>query len=73
MSSFGVLIDEMAHASHCCASPYGQAVRSAKEQVEAELIRESMQRHSGNKKKVAQEIGISRSYHYKKLGALNAA
>ena len=39
------------------------------EQVEDELIRNAMARFGGNKKRVAEHLGISRSYLYKKLGA----
>lgn len=37
------------------------------DKVEIVLIREAMDRHNGNKKRVAEELGISRSYLYKKL------
>lgn len=42
------------------------------ERVEDQMIRAAMERHRGNKKKVAQELGISRSYLYKKLGSAHA-
>ncbi|MFT3816623.1 MAG: sigma 54-interacting transcriptional regulator [Rubrivivax sp.] len=42
-------------------------VSSAVEQVEEQLIREAMDRFQGNKKRVASELGISRSYLYKRL------
>lgn len=38
------------------------------EQVEDELIYSAMARFNGNKKRVAEHLGISRSYLYKKLG-----
>ena len=40
--------------------------------LERQVIRAAMKRHKGNKKKVAQELGISRSYLYKKLGEVTA-
>ena len=42
-------------------------MRSEIEKVELNLIKEAMVRFRGNKKKVAEELGISRSYLYKKL------
>jgi len=48
----------------------GSAVRAAVEEVEERLIREAMDRCGGNKKRVATELGISRSYLYKRLAAI---
>jgi len=45
-------------------------VRAAKERAESELIVEAMQRLKGNKKRVAEELGVSRSYLYKRLSEL---
>jgi transcriptional regulator with PAS, ATPase and Fis domain len=45
-------------------------VSSAVEQVEAQLIRQAMARYHGNKKRVAAELGISRSYLYKRLAQM---
>jgi PAS domain S-box-containing protein len=45
-------------------------LRNAVLRTEATLVRESMKLHRGNKKRVAQELGISRSYLYKILGEL---
>lgn len=50
----------------------GQTIRENVEKVELALIKEAIQRHSGNKKRVAEELGISRSYLYKKLSELEA-
>jgi DNA-binding NtrC family response regulator len=46
------------------------SMQSAKDTVEAEIIRETMLRFNGNKKKVAENLNISRSYLYKKLAAM---
>ena len=42
-------------------------MQEAVAQVETEVVRHSMARHKGNKKRVAAELGISRSYLYKVL------
>jgi len=47
------------------------SVREAVDQVEEDLIRATMERLRGNKKRVAAELGISRSYLYKRLAELN--
>ncbi|WP_236755941.1 helix-turn-helix domain-containing protein [Achromobacter pulmonis] len=39
--------------------------------MEADLIVEYLQRFHGNKKKVAEALGISRSYLYKRLAEIN--
>lgn len=46
------------------------SVSSAVGQVEERLIRESLTRHHGNKKRVAEELAISRSYLYKRLAQM---
>ncbi|MGU7773812.1 sigma-54 interaction domain-containing protein [Burkholderia sp. MR1-5-21] len=45
-------------------------VRDARSNVEERLIRDALNRLSGNKKRVAKELGISRSYLYKKLATM---
>jgi transcriptional regulator with PAS, ATPase and Fis domain len=45
-------------------------VSGAVKQVEEELIREAMARCHGNKKRVSVELGISRSYLYKRLAEI---
>jgi transcriptional regulator with PAS, ATPase and Fis domain len=44
-------------------------MQEAVAQIETEVVREAMVRHKGNKKRVASELGISRSYLYKVLEA----
>ncbi|MPZ58924.1 MAG: AAA domain-containing protein [Rhizobiales bacterium] len=46
----------------------GSNLQNAIARVEDHLIREALVRCKGNKKRVAEELGISRSYLYKKLG-----
>lgn len=52
------------------AADVGKAgnLQYALSRVEDNLIREALVRYKGNKKRVAEELGISRSYLYKKLG-----
>lgn len=45
-------------------------VSSAVEQVEEQMIRQALTRNHGNKKQVAAELGISRSYLYKRLAQM---
>jgi transcriptional regulator with PAS, ATPase and Fis domain len=45
-------------------------VSNALVQVEEDLIRKAMVRNHGNKKRVADELGISRSYLYKRLATM---
>jgi transcriptional regulator with PAS, ATPase and Fis domain len=48
--------------------PVGK-IQDAISQLESVMIREAMAKHRGNKMKVAEELGISRAYLYKKLSA----
>ncbi|HSV83058.1 MAG TPA: sigma 54-interacting transcriptional regulator [Ramlibacter sp.] len=48
----------------------GMRVSSAVERVEEQLIRQALTRFNGNKKRVAAELGISRSYLYKRLAQM---
>jgi len=45
-------------------------IREVKERLESDLIVEAMRRTGGNKKRVAEELGISRSYLYKRLSMI---
>ena len=48
----------------------GFALKDCLQKVEDDLIQATMTRCRGNKKKVAEELGISRSYLYKKLAEI---
>lgn len=47
--------------------PQGGTLQAAVADVERVMIRNALQKHKGNKKRVAEELGISRAYLYKKL------
>ncbi|RDK06518.1 sigma-54 interaction domain-containing protein [Cupriavidus lacunae] len=48
-------------------------IREATERVESEMIMEAMRRTGGNKTRVAEQLGISRSYLYKRLSMIDSA
>jgi transcriptional regulator with PAS, ATPase and Fis domain len=50
------------------AKPVSDNLQDAIAHVEKTMIVEAMKKHRGNKKRVAEELGISRAYLYKKLG-----
>jgi transcriptional regulator with PAS, ATPase and Fis domain len=45
-----------------------QGLQAALDNLETKLIQDALTRYKGNKKRAAEELGISRSYLYKKLG-----
>ena len=47
---------------------HGRSMKDAVEQLEVRIVGDAMKRFRGNKKRVAEELGISRSYLYKILG-----
>ena len=47
---------------------HGPSMKDAVEQLEVRIVGDAMKRFRGNKKRVAEELGISRSYLYKILG-----
>lgn len=49
-------------------SPPSGSLRDAVAELEKSMIHDALRRHRGNKKKVAEELGISRAYLYKVLG-----
>ena len=57
-------------ASVAAARGAPRDMHAARDSVESDLIREAMLRLGGNKKKVAEHLGISRSYLYKKLARM---
>ena len=66
-ANFGALLRQMPQRRpQDCAS-----LKSAKDQVEGELIRNTLRRLAGNKKRAAAELGISRSYLYKRMDELD--
>ncbi len=48
-------------------------IKDAVDQLERDLIADALARFKGNKKKVADQLGVSRSYLYKKLGEMEEA
>jgi PAS domain S-box-containing protein len=78
LSSFGQLEDSNTltpSPDYTYATPYrakGPAdVKAAKDRIESELILEAIHRLKGNKKRAAEELGMSRSYLYKRLRELD--
>ena len=63
-----VLTQEGSRFESAPEMPLSGKLQDAVDEMEKVMIRNAMQRHNGNKKKVAEELGISRAYLYKKLG-----
>ncbi|MGU3497096.1 sigma-54 interaction domain-containing protein [Xanthobacteraceae bacterium A53D] len=70
LSSFRSLEDAPDQVRTVRAPTASSTIRETVGNVEHALIREALERHNGNKKRVAEELGISRSYLYKKLAEL---
>lgn len=51
---------------------HGEALKDTLERVELEKISDAMARHNDNKKRVSEELGVSRSYLYKRLRELQS-
>ena len=62
--------EEMEPAPLSVPASGATTIRETVGNVELALIREALQKHKGNKKRVAEELGISRSYLYKKLAEM---
>lgn len=60
-------VDEMVHYPSTADTSQTNRVSKVVGQVEEQLIRQAMARFQGNKKRVAEELGLSRSYLYKRL------
>ena len=74
LASFRALEEQQEAPARTVVAPAASAttIRDTIGNVEFSLIREALQRHKGNKKRVAEELGISRSYLYKKLAQMPA-
>lgn len=62
------MLERPAPGSASMLSPQATNLQDAVSELEKVMIREAMKKHGGNKKRVAEELGISRAYLYKKLG-----
>lgn len=71
-ANFGPLLRQPARANALDErQPDCASLKSAKDRVEGALIRDTLRKFSGNKKRAAAELGISRSYLYKRLEELD--
>lgn len=69
-TSFGAKKADKAQAAAVQANK-GGTLKDSLEALEAKLINDAIIRYKGNKKKAAEHLGVSRSYLYKKLEAMN--
>src|SRR3546814_6021360 len=72
VSSFGQSPEdpEVSSVQPALDAQASSTIRQAVGNVEDAMIRETLERNKGNKKRAAEELGISRSYLYKKLGEM---
>lgn len=63
----GAPVESRSSAAPKAATPTG-TLQDAVAEMEKTMIRDAMKAHRGNKKRVAEILGISRAYLYKKLG-----
>ncbi len=71
-ANFRNLEDMPEHQQSQPTAQPSSTIRETVGNVEHALIREALERHNGNKKRAAEELGISRSYLYKKLAEVPA-
>jgi len=64
------VVERSEHASSVVCQERVTNVRAAQTKLECELILLALSRTGGNKKRAAQELGISRSYLYKRLNLM---
>ncbi len=64
--------ETVVQTTHSPIIPSKVTIQEAIDEVEGTMIQAAMAKHQGNKKKVAEELGISRAYLYKKLQILPA-
>ena len=70
VADFEDLADSAAAPVNAASLKFSGTMSAVRETTELRLIKEALIRHNGNKSRVADELGISRSYLYKKLTVL---